>query len=232
MKPTTEIRRQRNGAESLASASMADTSTLAGFVVASFILVLVPGPSVLFVISRGVALGRRAAVLTVLGNELGMFVQVLLVAAGVGSVVQRSVVAFEVLRLAGAAYIVFLGVQALRHRRALSTVVDVTATRASRHIVREGFVVGVTNPKVIVFFTAVLPQFVDPDGTAVPVQLALLGLISITVAFVCDSAWGVLAGTARAWLSGAPHRLERLGGAGGLVMIGLGARLAVTGRND
>jgi len=184
------------------------------------------------VISRGVALGRRAAVLTVLGNELGMLVQVLLVAAGVGSVVQRSVVAFEVLRLAGAAYIVYLGVQAIRHRRALSTVLDVTATRGSRHIVREGFVVGITNPKVIVFFTAVLPQFVDPNGAAVPLQMAGLGMISITIAFVCDSAWGVLAGTARAWLSGSPHRLQRLGGAGGLMMIGLGARLAVTGRND
>src|SRR5262245_40833048 len=159
-----------------------------------------------------------------------MLVQVLLVAAGVGSLVQRSIVAFEVLRLAGAAYIVFLGVQAIRHRRALSTVLDVTATRASRHIVREGFIVGVSNPKVIVFFTAVLPQFVDPDGPAVPVQMAMLGLISITVAFVCDSAWGVLASTARSWLGSEPHRLARLGGVGGLVMIGLGARLAMTGR--
>jgi threonine/homoserine/homoserine lactone efflux protein len=209
-----------------------DWSTFAGFVLASFILVIVPGPSVLFVISRGVALGRKAAVLTVLGNEIGLFVQVLFVAAGIGAVVQRSVVAFEVLRLAGAAYIVYLGVQAIRHRRALSSVLDVTATRGSRHIVREGFIVGVTNPKAIVFFTAVLPQFVDPDGAAMPLQMAVLGLVSVTVAFVCDSAWGVLAGTARAWLAGEPHRLARLGGAGGLVMIGLGARLAITGRND
>lgn len=211
---------------------MVDSSTLAGFVLASFILVVVPGPSVLFVISRGVALGRKAAVLTVLGNETGLLVQVLLVAAGVGSLVERSVVAYEVLRLAGAAYIVYLGVQAVRHRHALSTVLDVTATRSPRHIVREGFVVGVTNPKTIIFFTAVLPQFVDPDGAAVPLQLILLGLIAVTVAFLSDSAWGVLAGTARAWLSGSPHRLERLGGAGGLMMIGLGARLAATGRRD
>ena len=211
---------------------MVDASALAAFVLASFILVVVPGPSVLFVISRGVALGRKAAVLTVLGNELGLLVQVVLVAAGIGSLVERSVVAYEVLRLAGAAYIVYLGVQAIRHRRALSTVLDVTATRSSRHIVREGFIVGITNPKAIVFFTAVLPQFVDPDGAAIPMQMVLLGLISVTVAFLSDSAWGVLAGTARAWLSGAPHRLERLGGAGGLMMIGLGARLAVTGRKD
>lgn len=211
---------------------MVDAPTMAAFVLASFILVVVPGPSVLFVISRGIALGRKAAVLTVLGNELGLLLQVGLVAAGVGSLVERSVVAYEVLRLAGAAYIVYLGVQAIRHRRSLSTVLDVTATRSSRHIVREGFIVGITNPKAIVFFTAVLPQFVDPGGAAVPVQMMLLGLISVTVAFVSDSAWGVLAGTARAWLSGAPHRLERLGGAGGLMMIGLGTRLAVTGRKD
>jgi threonine/homoserine/homoserine lactone efflux protein len=209
-----------------------DPHALTAFLLAWFLLVIVPGPSVLFVISRGVALGRKAAVLTVAGNELGMLVQVLLVAAGVGSLVQRSIVAFEVLRLAGAVYIVYLGIQAVRHRRALSTVLDATTTRASRHIVREGFVVGVTNPKVIVFFTAVLPQFVDPRRAAVPVQMAVFGLISVTVAFVCDSAWGVLAGTARTWLAGAPHRLARLGGAGGLMMIGLGARLAVTGRRD
>jgi threonine/homoserine/homoserine lactone efflux protein len=211
---------------------MVDAATLLGFVVASFILVVVPGPGVLFVISRGVALGRKAAVLTVLGHELGLFLQVLLVAGGVGSVVERSVLAYEVLRIVGAAYIVYLGVQAIRHRRALSTVLDVTATRSSRHIVREGFLVGATNPKAIVFFTAVLPQFVDPGGTAVPLQMLLLGLISVTVAFVSDSAYGVLAGTARTWLADRPHRLERLGGAGGLMMIGLGTRLAVTGRRD
>ena len=211
---------------------MVEPSALAAFVLASFILVVVPGPSVLFVISRGVALGRKAAVLTVLGNEIGLFLQVLLVAAGVGALVEQSVLAYEVLRIAGAAYIVYLGVQAIRHRRSLSTVLDVTATRSSRHIVREGFIVGITNPKAIVFFTAVLPQFVDPHGAAVPLQMVLLGIISVTVAFFSDSAWGVLAGTARAWLSGAPHRLERLGGAGGLMMIGLGTRLAVTGRRD
>jgi threonine/homoserine/homoserine lactone efflux protein len=211
---------------------MVDSSSLLGFVLASFILVVVPGPGVLFVISRGVALGRRAAVLTVVGHELGLLLQVLLVAAGIGSLVERSVVAYEVLRIAGAAYNVHLGVQAIRQRRALSTVLDVTATRSPRHIVREGFLVGVTNPKAIVFFTAVLPQFIDPGGAAVPLQMLVLGLISVTVALLSDSAYGVLAGTARAWLSGRPHRLERLGGAGGLMMIGLGTRLAVTGRRD
>lgn len=211
---------------------MVDAHTLAGFVLASFVLVVIPGPSVLFVISRGVALGRKAAVLTVAGNTAGVFLQAVLVAAGVGSLVERSVTAYELLRLAGAAYIVYLGVQAIRHRRALSTALDASVVRGSRRLVREGFVVGITNPKAIVFFTAVLPQFVDPNGAPVPIQMVVLGAISGLVALVSDSAWGILAGTARTWLAGAPHRLERLGAGGGLVMIGLGARLAVTGRRD
>jgi threonine/homoserine/homoserine lactone efflux protein len=211
---------------------MVDAHALAGFVLASFILVVIPGPSVLFVISRGVALGRKAAVLTVAGNTAGVFLQAVLVAAGVGSLVERSVTAYEILRLAGAAYIVYLGVQAIRHRRALSTALDASAVRGSRRLVREGFIVGITNPKAIVFFTAVLPQFIDPHGAPVPVQMVVLGAISGLVALVSDSAWGILAGSARAWLAGAPHRLERLGGGGGVMMIALGARLAVTGRKD
>ena len=161
---------------------MVDTRVLATFVVASFLLIIVPGPSVLFVISRGVALGRKAALLTVLGNEAGVMVQVLIVAAGLGAVLERSVVLFDIIRFGGAAYLVYLGVQAVRHRRELSTVLDVTAIRPSRHILREGFVVGVTNPKVIIFFTAVLPQFVEPDAGPVPLQLFVLGTIFALIA--------------------------------------------------
>jgi threonine/homoserine/homoserine lactone efflux protein len=202
------------------------------FAVTSALLIIVPGPSVLFVISRGVALGRRAALLTVLGNAGGVFVQELAVAAGLGAVLERSTVLFDAVRLGGAAYLVYLGVQAVRHRRELSTVLDVTTTRPPSSILREGFVVGLTNPKLVIFFTAVLPQFVDPDGGPVPLQLLLLGGIFVGLALILDSCWGLAAGTARAWLSGAPHRLERLGGAGGLVIVGLGLRLAVTGRKD
>jgi threonine/homoserine/homoserine lactone efflux protein len=211
---------------------MVDARSLAAFAVTAFLLIVVPGPSVLFVISRGVALGRRAALLTVVGNAAGVMVMVVVVAAGLGAVLERSAVLFDAIRFAGAAYLVHLGVQAIRHRRELSTVLDVTATRPSRHILREGFVVGVTNPKLIVFFTAVLPQFVDPDAGPVPLQLLVLGTVFVAIALVMDSCWGLAAGTARAWLAGRPHRLERLGGAGGLVIIGLGARLALTGRKD
>lgn len=211
---------------------MVDAGSLTSFAITAFLLIVVPGPSVLFVISRGVALGRKAALLTVVGNEAGVLVQVLVVAAGLGAALERSTVLFDGIRLVGAGYLVYLGVQAIRHRHELSTVLDVAASRPSRHILREGFVVGVTNPKLIIFFTAVLPQFVEPSAGPVPVQLLVFGALFVLIALVMDSLWGLAAGTARAWLAGRPHRLERLGGAGGLVIIGLGARLALTGRKD
>lgn len=209
---------------------MPSLDSLAAFTVASFLLVVIPGPSVLFVVSRGVALGRRAALATVVGNAAGVYVQVLAVAVGLGAVIERSTVLFEGLKLAGAAYLVYLGVQAVRHRRALAGVLDAAgAVRPTRHLLREGFLVGIANPKAMVFFAAILPQFVAPDGAPAGVQMALLGLVFVAVALVSDSVWGLAAGSARAWLASSPRRLEALGGAGGLTMIGLGIALAASG---
>lgn len=204
------------------------------FSAVAFVLIVVPGPSVLFVVSRGIALGRRAALATVVGNAAGVFVQIIAVAAGIGAIIERSVLAFNIMKLAGAAYLVLLGVQALRHRRALTDVATASGGNpiGLRRIVADGFLVGVANPKSIVFFTAVLPQFVDPAGGWVPLQLLALGLVFVAIALVSDSAWGVAAGSARSWLARSPRRLEALGGFGGLVMIGLGLRLLTTGRRD
>lgn len=212
---------------------MVSADALLGFTAAAFLLIVVPGPSVLFVISRGVALGRRAALVTVAGNALGIYLQVLAVAIGLGAVVERSVVALEVLKLAGAIYLIYLGVQALRQRRELATVLDAAGTlRPRRRIFREGFVVGVTNPKNIIFFTAVLPQFVDESGAPVALQMTVLGTIYVVIALVSDSVWGFIAGTARSWFARSPRRLELLGGTGGLVMLGPGLRVAISGRRD
>jgi threonine/homoserine/homoserine lactone efflux protein len=213
--------------------SVVDSHALASFSVAALILIVVPGPSVLFVVSRGVALGRRAAVVTAMGNAVGIYLQVVAVALGVGAVIERSVALLSAIRLVGAAYLVYLGVQALRHRRALASVLDVgAATPERRSLALEGFVVGASNPKWIVFFTAILPQFIDPAGAPVALQMLALGAIAVGIAVVSDSVWGMVAGTARSWLARSPRRLEALGGAGGLTMIGLGVRLAATGRKD
>jgi threonine/homoserine/homoserine lactone efflux protein len=209
-------------------------SQIGGFALAAFVIIVVPGPSVLFVVSRGVALGRRAAVATVVGNTLGALVLAWLVAFGLGELITASVAVFTLVKLAGAAYLVWLGLRMWRQRDALGdAVVTAMAPRSVGRIVREGFVVGVTNPKLVVFFAAVLPQFVDRDASlGMPAQMAVLGLVFAAVALVSDGTWGMLAGTARGWLARQPGRLRRVGGFGGLVVVALGLRLAVTGRHD
>jgi threonine/homoserine/homoserine lactone efflux protein len=206
---------------------------LLAFALTAFILIVIPGPSVLFVISRGVALGRRAAIATVMGNTTGVLVQVVAVAFGIGAIVQRSALVFDVMKIAGAAYLIFLGARMVRERKALSGILDVAVVpRSARRISADGFVVGVTNPKAAVFFAAVLPQFADPARGGVTLQILVLGLVFAAIAVVSDSAWGLAAGSLRAWLARSPRRLERLGGAGGLAIMGLGLRLALSGRRD
>lgn len=202
------------------------------FVTVVTVLIAVPGPSVLFVVSRGVALGRRAAVSTAVGNEAGLLIQVALVAFGLGEVLARSFLVFSILKFAGALYLIHLGVQAWRHRK-LWMVEERTISEVSRpgRVFREGFIVGVSNPKGLLIFGAVLPQFVDPATGNTQLQLLLLGLICVLIALVSDATWGLLAGTARNWLARSPRRLSWLGGASGVVMIGLGVRLAFSGRD-
>lgn len=212
---------------------MVSADRLAAFVAMSFLLIIIPGPSVLFVIGRALAHGRRAALMSVVGNTAGCYVLVFAVSFGIGTIVERSLIVFTVLKLAGAAYLVFLGVRAWQHRGALAADPVVVPPRGGAlRTLREGFVVGVTNPKTIVFFAAVLPQFVDRSAGHVPGQMLLLGLIFSGIALICDSSWGVAASAARSWFARSPRRLSAVGGAGGLAMIGLGVTVAATGRTD
>ncbi|WP_037884869.1 LysE family translocator [Streptomyces sp. NRRL S-646] len=213
---------------------MMSTDRLLAFAALSFLLIVIPGPSVLFVIGRALAQGRRAALTTVVGNTLGAYLLVVAVAFGIGSVVERSVLVFTVLKLAGAVYLVYLGVKAWRERGSLRAAFaggEVPAHSGLRTF-WEGFAVGVTNPKTIVFFAAVLPQFVDRDSGHVTVQMLLLGLVFNVIALASDSVWGLIASTARGWFARSPRRLSMVGGVGGLTMIGLGVTVAVTGRKD
>jgi threonine/homoserine/homoserine lactone efflux protein len=203
------------------------------FAITAFVLIVVPGPSVLFVVSRGVALGRRAALATVIGNTGGVMVQAVLVAVGLGALVERSEPVFTVVKLVGAAYLLLLGVRMLRNRHGLAQLHDATEVpKGTRRIVREGFVVGLTNPKAVIVFTVILPQFADPSRGHVPLQLLVLGGMFLTIGVLSDSAWAIAAGTARNWIAHSRGRLEAIAGAGGVVLIGLGLRLAVTGRHD
>ncbi|MFF7736569.1 LysE family transporter [Streptomyces sp. NPDC007984] len=209
---------------------MVPIDRLLAFTAMSFLLIVIPGPSVLFVIGRALAHGRRAALTTVAGNTLGACVLVVAVACGVGSVVARSEPVFMSLKLAGAAYLIHLGVKAARGRRSLPAAYNAEAEgRGELRTLWEGFVVGVTNPKTIVFFAAVLPQFIVREQGNVVSQMLTLGLVFNLIALVFDSAWGLAAATGREWFARSPRRLSALRGAGGLTMIGLGVALAVTG---
>src|SRR5260370_38042555 len=189
---------------------------LLAFALIAFALIIVPGPNVLFIISRSLMLGRTAGVGTALGGQIGVYVQVAAVAFGVGAIVERSVAVFTLLKLAGAAYLAYLGVPAIRHRRSLAASLGTPAEpRTISRILRDGFFVGLTNPKAIVFFVAVLPQFVDRSSGHVPVQMLQLGAIFMAIAVVCDSGWALVAGTARAWLARSPRRVEIICGAHG-----------------
>jgi threonine/homoserine/homoserine lactone efflux protein len=212
---------------------MVPTTHLLAFTITALVLIAIPGPSVLFTVSRAISLGRVAGVATVAGNTVGAFTQVVAVAFGLGPLVERSVALFTVLKLAGACYLIYLGVQAIRHRRSLAEALGAEVERkTAARLVVDGFTVGVTNPKVIVFFAAMLPQFVDRQAGDVPMQIIMLGAIFAGIALISDSAWALAAGTARAWLASSPRRLALIGGAGGLAMIGIGARLALAGRPD
>jgi len=209
---------------------MVPLTNLLTFSLASIALIALPGPTVLFVIGRSLALGRIGGFLSVLGNALGLLPAVAAVALGLGVLVTQSIVLFTIIKLAGAVYIVYLGVQAIRHRRTAATDIGVSVTRKSKwRLLAEGFVVGLTNPKSLVFFVAVLPQFVDYNAGAVPMQLATLGLVFVILALLGDSIWALAAGSARDWFAKSPRRMEGLSATGGVMMIGLGGVLAVTG---
>jgi threonine/homoserine/homoserine lactone efflux protein len=214
---------------------MVSLGHLAAFAALTFLMVVVPGPSVLFTISRALTVGRRDALLTVVGNAAGVYLQVVAVAFGLGAIVSESATVFTIVKLVGAAYLVYLGVQALRHRRALSEAFNAEVRALpgkTLKVLRVGFVVGFANPKSIVFLAAILPQFVDPARGAIPVQIMILGLALPVIALLSDSSWALVASGARAWFARSPRRLELVGGTGGLVMIGLGTTLAVSGGKD
>jgi len=214
---------------------MIPVSHFLAFAAVAAILIAIPGPSVLFTVSRALTVGRRAALLTVAGNELGLCVQVVATSFGVGAVVERSAQVITVIKLAGAAWLVYLGVQAIRHRRSVAEALAarVTPVRPLRAVV-DGFVVGVANPKTIVFFVVALPEFTTSGAghPSVSVQMLMLGALFPVIALILDSGWAAAAGTARQWLVRSPRRLALIGGTGGLVMIGLGVGLAATGRKD
>ncbi|MBF4562278.1 LysE family translocator [Microbacterium sp. VKM Ac-2870] len=209
---------------------MVPLDNLFAFTLAALVLILIPGPAVLFSVGRTLALGRTGGLLSVAGVGLALIPIVGLVAIGVGGIIAQSVVLFTILKVAGSLYLVYLGIQAIRHRKDASRAPEVgRLPRGHAQQLWQGFVVGVTNPKTIAFFVAVLPQFVDLHAGAVGPQIMELGLVFAVIALVSDSIWVLAAAAARAWFARSPKRIETLTATGGGLMIGLGGILLVTG---
>lgn len=202
------------------------------FALAAFILIVIPGPSVLFSVARALEFGRGGGFASVAGNTAASLVLGVLVAIGVGALVVRSVLLFNIIKYLGVAYVIYLGVQAIRHRKDRPrNAEDELQEQSNIKIFWQGFIVGVTNPKSIVFFIAVLPQFVNISAGNPTTQMVVLAIIFTVIAWVSDGAWVLAAAGARAWFAKTPGRLDTLRGVGGGMMIALGATLLFASRN-
>lgn len=207
---------------------MFDMSSILVFAAANFIVLITPGPAVLYTISRSIDQGRKAGLLSVYGLALGTLPHALAVAFGVASILAASVVAFNVLKYLGAAYLIYLGISRLRQKNSFATVND-KKTRVGKAAFLESFMVGVLNPKAILFFLAFLPQFVNPSRGSAVVQTLILWLISQVMAVMVGSAYALAASWLRQWFV-RPESSSRVGNytAGG-IYIGLGVAAALSG---
>ena len=210
---------------------MPSASTLAVFALASFLLIVVPGPAVLYVVTRSIAQGRRAGLVSMLGVEAGGLVHVAAAAVGLSAIIASSATAFTVVKLAGAAYLISIGVRRLVAREEALPAATV-AGRSAKRLFAQGVVVNVLNPKTAVFFLAFLPQFVDPARGTVTLQFLVLGLTFVAVAMISDGAYALAAGTAGDWLRGSERVRRWLGRFSGAVFVGLGVTAALTGRSS
>jgi threonine/homoserine/homoserine lactone efflux protein len=195
---------------------------------AALVLLVIPGPSVVFIVTRSVEHGRRAGLVSVVGVHAGSVVHVLAAALGLSALVLSSALAFAAVKYAGAAYLVFLGVRRWRSGGSFAPGAPTDAAHLPR-LFYEGFVVNVLNPKTALFFLAFLPQFVDPGRGPVPLQVLTFGLLFIALGICSDGTYALAGSAVRGWLrrrKGA-GRIEPL--VSGSIYVGLGVTAAVSG---
>jgi threonine/homoserine/homoserine lactone efflux protein len=202
---------------------------LVELILASVAIILIPGPSVMFVIARAVAWGRVTAVLTALGNALGMLLLSVFIAIGLGPLLQRSELLLVLVQVLGGIYLIHLGIDAYRHRHEHADgMIKIEEVKPSNfQILRQGFTVGALNPKALVFFSAVFPQFVDADSGSITIQLLIFGIIFAVLSFLLDGMWGLLVGSSRDWFVTSKNRLVVLRVIGAVVMMALGIGVIV-----
>jgi threonine/homoserine/homoserine lactone efflux protein len=205
---------------------MPSLSTYAVFLATAMVLLAIPGPAVLYVVTRSIEMGRPGGLASVAGITTGTVVHVALATAGLSSLILASAVAFDAVKYVGAAYLLFLGIRRLLTRKE-EAVAEGRAPRTRRRAYTQGVVVNLTNPKTIVFIFAFVPQFVDVNAAHVWLQVLVFGLTFAGLGFLSDSTYALVAGTVADRLrdSAAIARFERW--FGGSALIGLGVAAAV-----
>ncbi|SOD72663.1 threonine/homoserine/homoserine lactone efflux protein [Jatrophihabitans sp. GAS493] len=208
---------------------MPTTSVLLSFLGATVLLILLPGPNMFFLLARGIGSGRQAAVVSAFGIEAATTVFVVATAFGFSAVLASSAIAFSVIRYAGAAYLIYLGLRTILGGGEIERQLDSTPASARRSA-REAFLVGITNPKVALFFVAFFPQFLDPARGPVAAQTFLLGAIFVVVGLSFDLVFAFSSGSIGRLLQRRPAILRRQRYVSGLAYLGLGAFAAATGQ--
>jgi threonine/homoserine/homoserine lactone efflux protein len=208
-----------------------NSTSLLGFIAAALVVLLIPGPAVLYIVARSLGQGHRAGFVSVLGLSLGALLHVAAATAGLSAILLASATAFGIVKALGAGYLIYLGIRTLL-RRPSNEVVTVPASRSLRRVFTDGVVVSVLNPKIAVFFLAFLPQFVDPGRGSVPRQVLLLGLIYVGLALITDGAYALLAGSLRHLLGGRVMQGPVPRYATGVIYLGLGLSTALAARRS
>lgn len=207
---------------------MPEPTALLAFALASAVLIAVPGPAVVYIVTRGLSQGRAAGLVSALGIETGALVHVAAAVLGLSAVVASSATAFAVLKYAGAVYLLVLGIQKLRSREDVP--LAELPRESNRRLFGQGLVVNALNPKVAVFFVAFLPQFVDPEDGSVGLQVAVLGVLFVAIAAVLDCLWACAAGTLGLRLRRSLSARRWLGRLSGGTYVALGVAAAVSRR--
>jgi len=210
---------------------MPDSSSLALFVVAALALLLMPGPAVLYNVTRSIDQGRNAGLVSVVGVGLGSMVHVAAAALGLSAVLVQSATAFRVVKYVGAAYLVYLGVRRLTGKDGV-VVESAEPKRSLRRIFGQGILVNILNPKTALFFFAFLPQFVNVEGGPIGLQILFLGTLLVTMGIITDGMYALAAGTIGSWLKRRPRVASSQRYVAGGILVSLGLATALAGGKD
>ncbi|MDQ3526163.1 MAG: LysE family translocator [Chloroflexota bacterium] len=203
--------------------------TLIAFAIAAIALVAIPGPNLIYIITRGIQQGRRAAVVSALGVEVGTLIHIVLATFGLSAIIASSPVLYDVVKYAGAGYLIWLGVSLIRRKAGSAEERIEVCPAGMRTIFLHGLAINLLNPKVILFVMALLPQFVDPSRGSTVGQMLVLGLVLVSVGTMGDMIYAFASGAVGSWLHRHPDADRQRDRASGVIYLALGVIVALTG---